>query len=160
MTKPVGTLGAVLLTLALSPTIFAQEQSEPKEFAGEGVVVAFQKDHRYPMMGPVRGIAHFVEFWIVRINKWQDAPESLKGNMYFRVEYNIYERGITDCEINAANLLFKLRERRENEHTDCYGSRREMSDYVRTTPGQKDSLPPLDSMPCLIADRPPIIFPE
>ncbi len=111
-------------------------------------------------MGPVRGIATFVEYWIVRVNKWEDAPDSLKEQKYFRVEYNIYERGLTECEINGANLRFKLRERRENEHTDCYGLRKELSDYVRTTPGQQDSLPPLDSLPCLIADHPPIVTPE
>jgi len=155
-----GKLVAALLTLALSSPLFAQEQSEPKEFVGEGVVVAFSKSNRYPVMGPVRGIATFSEFWIVRINKWEAAPEPLKNKIYFRVEYNIYERGLTDCEINGANLRFKLREPRENEHADCYGSRREPSDYVRTTPGQKDSLPPLDSLPCLIADSPPIVVPE
>ncbi len=160
MTSILRKLVAALLTLALSSTLFAQEQSEPKEFVGEGIVVAFLKSNRYPVMGPVRGIAHFVEFWIVRISEWEDAPEALKDKRYFRVQYNIYERGLTECEINGANLRFNLRERRENEHTDCYGSRRELSDYVRTTPGQKDSLPPLDSLPCLIADRPPIVIPE
>lgn len=160
MSTTLGRLGAVLLTLAFSPTLFAQEQTEPKEFVGEGVVVAFLKSNRYPVMGPVRGIANFVEFWVIRVNKWEDAPEPLKDKLYFRVEYNIYERGLTDCEINGANLRFKLRERRENEHTDCYGPRRELSNYVRTTPGQKDSLPPLDSLPCLIADSPPVVIPE
>lgn len=160
MTTTSRRLVAVVLTLALSSTLFAQEQSKPKEFVGEGVVVAFLKATRYPVMGPVRGVAHFVEYWIVRINKWEDAPESLKDKTYFRVEYNIYERGISEREINGTNLRFKLRERRENEHTDCYGLRREPADYLRTTPGQKDSLPPLDSLPCLIADRPPIVIPE
>ena len=160
MTTTLGRLVGVLLILGLSSTLFAQEQSEPKEFVGEGVVVAFLKSNRYPVMGPVRGIAHFAEYWIVRVNKWEDAPESLKDKTYFRVEYNIYERGLTECEINGANLRFKLRERRENEHTDCYGSRRELAGYVRTTPGQNDILPPLDSLPCLIADHPPIVIPD
>ena len=74
MSPTVARLVAVLLTLTLSSTLFAQEQSEPKEFVGEGVVVALQKYNRYPVMGPVRGVAHFVEFWIVRIDKWTDAP--------------------------------------------------------------------------------------
>lgn len=160
MTTSLGRLVIVLLILVLSSRLHAQEQSEPKELVGEGVVVAYLKSNRYPVMGPVRGIGNFVEFWIVRVNKWQDAHESLKDIAYFRVEYNIYERGLTDCEINGANLLLKLRERRENEHSDCYGPRRELSDYVRTTPGQKDSIPPLDSLPCLIADHPPIVIPE
>jgi hypothetical protein len=160
MTTTLRRLVVVLLTLVLSSTLFAQEQSEPREFAGEGVVVAYLKSNRYPVMGPVRGVANFVEFWIVRVHKWEDGPESLKDKTYFRVEYNIYERGLTDCEINGTNLLLRLRERRQNEHTDCYGPRRELSDYVRTTPGQKDSIPPLDSLPCLIADRAPVVIPE
>jgi len=161
MTTSLGRLVvAVLLTLALSSTLFSQEQSEPKEFVGEGVVVAFQKYNRYPVMPHMRGVWRFVEFWIVRIDKWTNDVEPLKQKQYLRVQYDLYERGLTDCEINATKLRIKLRERRENEHTDCYGSRRELSDYVRTTPGQKDSLPPLDSLPCLIADRPPIVIPE
>jgi len=160
MTRTLGRLAAVLVTLVLTSTLFAQEQAEPKEFVGAGSVVAFQKDHRYPLMGPVRGVAHFTEFWIVRIDKWANEVEPLKEKKYFRVQYNIYERGLTDREINATRLSFKLRERRENEHTDCYGTKREPSDYVRTTPGQQDSIPPFDSLPCLIADQPPIVIPE
>ena len=151
---------AWLLTLVLASTLFAQEQTEPKEYVGEGIVVAFQKDNRYPVMGPVRGVAHFAEFWIVRIDKWANEVEPLKEKKYFRVEYEINERGLTDCEINASRLRIKLRELRENQHTDCYGSKREPSDYVRTTPGQQDSIPPFDSLPCLIADQPPIVIPE
>ena len=160
MTTTLGRLVAVLLTLTLSPTLLPQKQDAPIEFVGEGVVVAFQKYNRYPVMGPVRGVANFVEFWIVRVDKWTNEAEPLKERKYFRVEYNIYERGMTDCEINALRLRFKLRELRENEHTDCMGTRRESSDYVRTTPGQLDDIPPLDSLPCLIADQPPVVIPE
>jgi hypothetical protein len=160
MTTTSRRLVAVLLPLALSPTLLSQQQDAPKGFVGEGVVVAFQKYNRYPVMGPVRGVANFVEFWIVRIDKWENEVEPLKQKKYFRVEYNIYEHGLTDYEINAPRLRFKLRELRENEHTDCMGTRRESSDYVRTTPGQQDSIPPLDSLPCLIADQPPVVVPE
>jgi hypothetical protein len=160
MTTILGRHVAVLLTIALSPTLLPQKQDAPKEFVGDGVVVAFQKYHRYPVMGPVRGVANFVEFWIVRVDKWTNEAEPLKERKYFRVEYNIYERGITDCEINALRLRFKLRELRENEHTDCMDTRREPSDYIRTTPGQLDDIPPLDSLPCLIADQPPTVIPE
>jgi hypothetical protein len=155
-----GRLVVLLLTLTFSSTLFAQEQAAPKEFVGEGIVVAFQKYNRYPVMGPVRGIANFAAFWVVRIDKWTNEDEPLKEKKYFRLEYNIYERGLTDCEINALRLRFKLRELRENEHTDCMGTQREPSDYVRTTPGQLDDIPPLDSLPCLIADQPPIVIPE
>lgn len=161
MTRTLGII-AVLLTLALSSTFFAQEQSRPsqqlaqsKEHVGVGVVVAFQKYNRYPEMGPVRGVAHFVEYWIVRIDRWPNETEPLKDHKYFRVQYNIYEGDLPDSEINATKLRFKLREVRENEHTDCLGSKREPSDYVRTTPGQQDSIPPLESLPCLIADQAP-----
>jgi hypothetical protein len=156
MTTRLGRPVAALLTLILSSTLFAQEQA-PKESIGEGVVVAFQKYNRYPAMGPVRGVANFVEFWIVRIDKWTNEVQPLKEKKYFRVEYNIYERGLTDYQINAPRLRFKLRERRENEHTDCYGSRHAVSDYVRTAPGQQDSIPTFDSLPCLIADQPPVV---
>lgn len=158
-------LVALLLTLALSPALLSppllsQQQDASKELVGEGVVVAFQKYNRYPAMGPVRGVANFVEFWIVRVDKWANEVEPLKEKKYFRVEYNIYERGLTDSEINALRLRFKLREPRKNEHTSCVGTRREPSDYVHTTPGQLDDIPPLDSLPCLIADQPPIVIPE
>jgi len=160
MTTTLGGFVAVLLALALSPTLLSQQQDVSKEFVGEGVVVAFQKYNRYPVMGPVRGVANFVEFWIVRVDKWTNELEPLKEKKYFRVEYNIYERGLSDREINALRLRFKLRELRESEHTDCMGTRRESSDYVRTTPGQLDDIPPLDSLPCLIADQPPVVIPE
>jgi hypothetical protein len=155
-----GRLVASLLTLVLCSTLFAQEQSEPKEFMGEGIVVAFQKYNRYPIMPHMRAPWIRVEYWIVRIDKWANDVEPLKEKQYFRVQYDLYERGLTDCEINATKLRIKLRERRENEHTDCYGARRELSDYVRTTPGQQDSIPRLDSLPCLIAHQPPIVIPE
>lgn len=160
MTTTLGRVVAALLPLAVSAALFSQQQDTPKEFVGEGVVVAFQKNNRYPVMGPVRGVANFVEFWIVRIDRWTNEVEPLKEKKYFRVEYNIYERGLTDCEINAPRLRFKLRDLRENEHTDCMGTQRGPSDYERTTPGQRDDIPRLDSLPCLIADHPPIVIPE
>ena len=152
-------LVTVLLTLALSSSLCAQEPAEPKEYVGEGIVVAFQKYTRYPVMPHPGGPWTFAEFWIVRIDRWANEVEPLKEKLYFRVQYDLYERGLTDCEINAPKLRIKLRELRENEHTDCYGSKRELSDYVRTTPGQNDSLPPLDSLRCLIAHEPPIVIP-
>jgi hypothetical protein len=160
MTITLGKPIAVVLLLALSSTLLAQDQAEPKEFVGEGVVVAFQKYNRYPVTPRMGGVATFVEFWIVRIDKWTNEVEPLKNKIYFRVQYDLYERGLTDCEINASRLRIKLRERREDEHTDCLGSRRELSDYVRTTPGQQDSIPPLESLPCLIAHQPPKVISE
>lgn len=53
MARTSGRFVIVLLTLALSSTLFAQEQAgltkeqdAPKEYVGEGVVVAFQKYNR------------------------------------------------------------------------------------------------------------------
>ena len=160
MTRTLGRLLAMLLMLILASTLFAQEQAEPKDFVGEGVIVAFQKYNRYPVMPHARAPWTRVEYWIVRIDNWSNEVEALRDKKYFRVQYDLYERGLTDCEINAPKLRIKLRERRENEHTDCYGTKRQPSDYVRTTPGQQDSIPPFDSLPCLIADQPPIVIPE
>jgi hypothetical protein len=160
MSCAAGKLVAVLLTLALSSSLFGQEPAEPKEYVGEGIVVAFQKYNRYPVM-PYSGAPWTrVEFWIVRIDRWANEVEPLKEKKYFRVQYDLYERGLTDCEINAPKLRIRLRELRDNEHTDCLPSQRAPSDYVRTTPGQKDSIPPFDSLPCLIAHQPPIVIPE
>jgi hypothetical protein len=160
MTTTFGKLVAVLLALAFSSTLFTQEPAEPKEYVGEGVVVAFHKHNRYPVKPHSGAPWNFVEFWIVRIDKWANEVEPLKQKKYFRVQYDLYERGMTDCEINATKLRIKLRERRENQRTDCYGSPRELSDYVRTTPGEKDSIPPFASLPCLIAHHPPVVIPE
>ena len=160
MTTTSGRLVAVLLTLTLSSTLFAQELAGPKEYVGEGIVVAFQKYNRYPVKPHGGGPWTFVEFWIVRIDKWANEVEPLKNKKYFRVQYDLYERGLTDCEINATKLRIKLREPREDEHVDCYGTRREVSDYIRTTPGQQDSIPPFDSLRCLIVDQAPIVIPE
>ena len=160
MTTTFRQLVAVLLTLALSSTLFAQEPAEPKEFVGEGIVVAFQKYNRYRAMPQGGGPWTFVEYWIVRIDRWTNEVEPLKEKKYFRVQYDLYERGLTDCEINAPKLRIKLRERRENEHTDCLGIQQAPSDYVRTTPGEKDSIPRFDSLPCLIAHHPPVVIPE
>jgi len=107
-------------------------------------------------MPHVSGPWTHAEFWIVRIDRWTNEVEPLKEKKYFRVQYDLYERGLTDCEINAPKLRIKLREPRENEHTDCMGTRREPSDYVRTTSGQLDNLPSLDSLPCFIAHQPPV----
>ena len=115
----------------------------------------------------MRGLGTFAESWIVRIDRWED--DTRKDQKYLLVEFNLYERGLTDCEINAKRLKFRLRNRRENEHTDCTGSvftssdsyetrSAELSDYERTEPGKADDLPPLKSLPCLIADKPPIVI--
>jgi hypothetical protein len=157
----------VFIILVLTCPVLSQDQAKPKEIIGEGVVVAFQKKMRYPVKPYTRGLATFAEFWIVRMDKWED--ETRRDQRYLLVEFNLYERGLTDCEINAKTLKFTLRERRENEHTDCTGSvftsndsyetrPAELSDYERTKPGKLDEVPPLKSLRCLIADKPPIVI--
>jgi hypothetical protein len=157
----------VFIVLVLTCPVLSQDQARPKEIVGEGVVVAFQKKMRYPVKPYTRGLATFAEFWIVRMDRWED--ETPRDQKYLLVEFNLYERGLTDCEINAKRLKFTLRERRGNEHTDCTGSvftgsdsyetrPAELSDYERTKPGKLDEVPPLKSLPCLIADKPPVVI--
>jgi hypothetical protein len=157
----------MFIFLVVACPVLSQDQAKPKEIVGEGIVVAFQKKARHPVKPYTKGIATFAEFWIVRIDKWED--ETRKDQRYLLVEFNLYERGLTDCEINAKTLKFALRERRENEHTDCtslvfassdsYETRpAELSDYERTKPGKLDEIPPLKSLPCLIADKPPVVI--
>lgn len=166
MTKRL-TIMMFLLSLNFPHSALSQERAKAKEVAGEGAIVAFQKGHRCPSCPSPRGLGTFVEFWVVRVDQWLDGAN--RGEEYILVEYNIYERGLSDKEINSNKLRFTLRERREDERTDCIGEIRtgneppfkwrkaEMSDYVRTKPGKLDEIPPLQPLPCLIADVPPVV---
>src|SRR5215216_2549881 len=90
---------------------FAQHPVQSKDLIAEGVVVAFQKDMRYRVMPYTTGIANSVEFWIVRIDKWPYNAGKLSDQQYILVEYILYERALTDCEISANRLRFTLRQR-------------------------------------------------
>ena len=160
MTKSLAIAALVLCGLVLS-----QEQTEPKKIVGEGAIVAFQKNSRCSSCESSRGLGTRVEFWVVRVEQWLEGVA--RGERYILVEYNIYERGLNDKEINSDKLRFTFRERRENERTDCIGEvssgseavtwrKAELSEYQRTTPGELDNIPPLQSLPCLIADEPPV----
>lgn len=152
--------------LSLSP-VLGQAQIEKKQVSGEGVVVAFRKNGRHPSNPFSKGTATFVEHWIVRIDKWTE--ETSKDQRYILVEFNLYERAVSDSEINSNKLRFSLRERRADEHTDCLGGvsvdsgraakpkQVRLADYERTKPGGADKIPPLESLPCFIADEPPSI---
>lgn len=167
MTKGLAIAVFMFISLILSWPVRSQEQAKAKEIVGEGVVVAFQKKHRCPSCKASGGLGTFVEYWIVRIDKWSDGTG--RDEKHILVEFNIYKRGLSDREINSGGLRFTLRERREDEHTDCLGevviSREptyqtrpvEPSDYERTEPGKLDEIPPLESLPCLIADSPPVV---
>jgi hypothetical protein len=144
---------------------FSQYPVQSKDVRAEGVIVAFQKDNRYRVMPYTMGIATFVEFWIVRIDKWPYPAEKLTDKKYVLVEYNLYERAVTDCEINAKQLRFTLRQRRDNEHTDCLAfdrdtksQRSQLSEYELTTPGKGEQIPPLLELPCLMADHGPVVI--
>jgi len=143
----------------------SQYPVQSEETTAEGVIVAFQKNERHRVMPYTTGIATSVEFWIVRIDKWPYPAEKLTDKKYVLVKYNLYERALTDCEINAKQLRFTLRQRRENEHTDCLdfnpereSQRSQLSNYELTTPGKGEKIPPLLELPCLIADHGPVVI--
>jgi len=168
MTKNLAIRVLLIMPLLLTGWGFRQEQpSQAKEFVVEGSIVAIQKRTRHPVKPEPGGIGTFVELWIVRIDQW---PSGMNRNeKYILVQYDLYERGLSDAEVNSKKLRFTLRERREDEHTDCLGTITEgnkspykrrpigLSDYERMEPGKLDEIPPLESLPCLIADRPPVV---
>lgn len=150
----------------LSP-VLSQAQNEQRRISGEGAVVAFMKNGRHPDNPSSKGTATFAEYWIVRIDKWAEGKND--GQKYLLVQFNLYERAASDSDINSDKLRFSLRERRADEHTDCLGGisvggRRaaklrqvRLSDYQRTKVGSADKIPPLKSLPCFIADEPPVV---
>jgi hypothetical protein len=108
----------VIVPLLLTSGGFRQE-SQAKEFVGEGFIVGFQKWTRHSVKPEPRGIGTFVELWIVKMDDWVGGQN--KFGKYVLVNYSLYERGLSDGEINSKKLRFTLRERREDEHTDCLG---------------------------------------
>jgi|SRR5215213_886772 len=152
-----------LVVILFLSSSFAQTPLVSKEIRAEGVIVAFQKNSRYRVMPYVEGIATPVELWIVRIDQWPYNAEKLSHQKYILVQYGLYERNLTDCDINAKKLSFTLRNLTENEHTDCLGSAPTnssdgyLSKYVLTTPGKDAQIPPLSTLPCLIAVQAPVV---
>jgi len=144
-----------------------QVKKEQRSISGEGVVVAFQQKSRHSVTPAIGGIATPAEYWIVRVDQWAERAD--KGQQYILVQFNLYERAVSDSEINSSRLRFSLRPRRTDEHTDCLGrvfagGRRssetrpaKLSDYQRTKVGGADKIPPLKSLPCFIADEPPVV---
>jgi hypothetical protein len=159
----------VMMSLFLTGEVFGQEKSETKKFVGEGAVVAFQKSSRYPgYKGASGGPGILVEYWIVRIDQWPDGIHI--GDKYILVEVDLYERALSEAEINSKSLRFRLRERREDENCDCIGTipdiennfstRRPatIADYERTEPGREEFIPPVMSLPCLIIEHTPVVI--
>lgn len=168
MTKILAIITAAFISLLLAGVEFGRGRIEPKKIVGEGVIVAFQVKNRYPVNPFPKGIGTPVEFWIVRIDQWIECAKG--DDKYVLVQYKLYKRGLSDDEIHSNRLRFTLRERRDDEHTDCLGEvimSREpkfetrpvaLSDYQRTEPGKLDEIPLLPSLPCLIADAPPVVI--
>ncbi len=110
-----------MIFLLLSRPVLGQAQIEKKQVSGEGIVVAFQGNGRHPSNPSSKGFATFAEYWIVRIDKWTEGTS--KDLKYILVQFNLYERAVSDQEINSNKLRFSLRERLADEHTDCLGWR-------------------------------------
>ena len=159
---------AIVLLAVLCPLITSNignsRQTKPEQMAGDGVIVGIRKGTRQVKKPEAKSIDTPVELWIVRIDSW--AANVRRNDKYILVQYSLRERGLSDDEINKPGLKFSLRQRREDEHTDCLGtilvdkhtSRPvELSDYERTKPGKYEAIPALETLPCFIAEQPPTV---
>lgn len=157
-------LGILVLMIQVS---FTQSVAE---FSAEGHVVAYKKSSRCPTCKGTDGsIGLAVENWIVRIDKWND--EKVEGTRYILVEYQMYQRSLTETEINE-KLKFVLRERMEHEQNqDCVGEisvlvgddyflrPAEFIDYQLTEAGDLETIPTdFKKLPCMIVVRLPVVI--
>lgn len=169
MTKNLATRVFLIVALLVVNAAFGQDQRpHVQELVGEGCIVAIQKWTRHSVNPSAGGIGTYIENWIIRVDRWPDAAS--RKETFILVEYSLHERGLSDAEVNSKKLRFTLRERREDEHTNCLGDVFErgkrpyktrparLSNYERTNPGRSEVIPPLESLPCLIADRPPVVI--
>ena len=101
--------GKIVAALVLALSVTATSQG-PKEIVGEGVIVAFQKANRCASCVPAPELGTRVEFWIVRVDSW--VASMARPDKYILVKYKLYERGLSDEEINSDRLRFALREPR------------------------------------------------
>lgn len=166
MTKKLFTSLSLFVLLMLGYPAICQEE-KAKDIAVEGAIVAFQKRTRHPVKPKTKGIATYVELWIVRIDNWLDKPT--KEERYILVEYVLSERGLSDDEINSQKLKFVLRENQENQ-ADCLGTILvgdsppykgrivDLGDYEQTKSGTSENIPPLQNLLCFRAERPPIVI--
>ena len=162
MKRKVLTLAAVAVLLFFASILAAQ--SQPEQLTGEGAIVAFHKQWRHAVWNPKgREMSEFAtraDLWIVRIDRW------VSGNVpgkYFLVDYMLYERAVSNREINQPKLRFRLRAPQESEGPKpCFGVTTEgqMGDFQRTHPGRTDSIPPLKDLGCLVAEKPPTVIKE
>lgn len=157
---------SLLPFLSMTIVVTGQEPNRAVQLVGEGIIVAFQKQHRCSSCDPNRTPgpdAEHAEYWVVRIDNW--IGDATRPGGYILVKYDIHGFGLSDREINRRALRFQLRERREGEAVDCRGavigsepySKRPsvLSDYEYTRPGSLQTIPPLETLPCFVSeDRP------
>lgn len=152
----VGTLGLVGSTTPMG-------QVQVENVIGEGPIVAFDRQSRHRAMPYTRGTGTYIELWIVRIDRWVTEKRTKR---YFLVQYKLKERAVNDQQINHPTLRFTLREPGPHDFRPCVwsvfgddksssGRRMTLSDFERTKPGHSDPIPPLEELPCLIAEKPP-----
>ena len=164
MRRSVSAATFLFVIIVFLSSSFAQIPVTSKDLVAEGIIVAFQRNSRHRVMPYIKGIATPAELWIVRIDQWPYNAENLSGQKYILVEYTLYERNLTDCDINANRLRFTLRRQSEDRHTDCLGaapangSNDYFSKYELTTPGKDVQIPPLSKLPCLLADKAPVVL--
>jgi hypothetical protein len=160
-------LSTVILAVLLSTGVTAQTQAE---MTGEGSIVAFQKYERHRVKPrSAKGMATPVEIWIVRMDHWKSGDKS-KG--YFLVNYvALFQRALSDKEINQREWRFTLRDPIFHEAEYCAGRvpvpskdgasyewrPAQMDDFDRTQLGLSDTIPSLKDLPCLIAEKPPLV---
>ncbi len=146
----------------------AKEKAE--ELRGEGAIVAFQKYDRYHGELYKRGLTTVEEEWIVRIDKWMTGSRS-EG--YFVVTYdNLPAGALSDQQMNERKWFFTFRNPEWYEAESCagnvplyskdgksyYGERpARLKDFQRTKPGLSDPIPVVESLPCLIAEKLPVM---
>ena len=167
MSRAIVSTVAVLLLLPITGGSSAG-QAKPSEMTGEGTIIAIRKGTRQVVKPKVKSIDTPVELWIVRMDGWADNAS--RNEKYILIQYSLRERGLSDDEINRPRLRFAIRERREDEHTDCLGTilvvdkrpyttrRVALDDYERTEPGKYEAIPPLETLRCFIADQPPVVI--
>lgn len=161
-------LNTITLAVLLSLSSEAVPQSRP-ELIGEGTVIAFHKQMRHPVTPKDRKMQEFAtrtDLWIVRIDQWDGGSKPVG---YFLVQYWLYNRAVTDEEINQPRLRFHFREPSGMDGTQpCEGKTRtesnpykframRMGDFQRTRPGSNAQIPPLKELSCLIVEKPPTV---
>jgi len=168
MKKQMPSIITLFALLTFGPVhLMAQSQSE---LIGEGAIVAFHKQMRNPVTPKGREMQEFAtrtDLSIVRIDHC--TGNEVRGK-YFLVQYWLYQRAVSDREINKPKLRFQLREPREVDGKQpCMGMTRlesdpfkfrpmRIEDFQRTESGQSDTIPSLKELSCLIVEKPPTVL--